>query len=59
MAHLVTIIIRHLHHDDEAGQTLVEYGLLLALITLVVVVTLFVLGPIVRDLFQEMGNSLA
>jgi len=44
--------------DSEKGQTLVEYGLLLALIAVVVVVALLFLGPIVSQLFTDIGNDL-
>lgn len=39
------------------GQTLVEYGLLLALITSIVIVGLFFLGPIVSRIFEKSGTS--
>ena len=44
--------------EDEEGQTLVEYGLLLALIAIIVIVALIFLGPIVSQLFQNVGTSL-
>jgi pilus assembly protein Flp/PilA len=44
--------------EDEDGQTLVEYGLLLALITLVVIAALFILGPIVSGFFIDMGDTI-
>jgi Flp/Fap pilin component. len=44
--------------DDEEGQTLVEYGLLLALIAIIVIVALIFLGPIVSRIFQNVGTSL-
>ncbi|MGZ8475073.1 MAG: Flp family type IVb pilin [Candidatus Limnocylindria bacterium] len=47
-----------LRRDDEEGQTLVEYGLLLALIAIVVIAALVVLGPIVSGIFDEIGDSL-
>lgn len=40
------------------GQTLVEYGLLLALIAVVVIAALLLLGPIVSGLFNNIGNTL-
>jgi pilus assembly protein Flp/PilA len=42
----------------EDGQTLVEYGLLLALIAIIVIVALIFLGPIVSQIFQNVGTSL-
>jgi pilus assembly protein Flp/PilA len=47
-----------LARSDESGQTLVEYGLLLALIAIIVIVALIFLGPIVSQLFQNVGTSL-
>ena len=48
----------YLPHDDEQGQTLVEYGLLLALIVIVVFAALLVHGPIISGIFIDMGDSL-
>ena len=45
-------------NDDEEGQTLVEYGLLLALIAIIVIVALLFLGPIVSRIFQNVGSNL-
>ena len=44
--------------ESEEGQTLVEYGLLLALLAIVVIVALIFLGPIVSGIFQEVGDTL-
>lgn len=44
--------------SDEDGQTLVEYGLLLALIAIIIIVALLFLGPIVSGMFQNVGTSL-
>lgn len=45
-------------HRVERGQTLVEYGLILALIAVVVIVALIFLGPIVSTMFQRIGTNL-
>jgi pilus assembly protein Flp/PilA len=59
MMHLViSNLLGFLRRDDEEGQTLVEYGLLLALIAIVVIAALVVLGPIVSGIFDEIGDSL-
>jgi pilus assembly protein Flp/PilA len=50
--------ISTLRSEDEDGQTLVEYGLLLAFIALIVIVALMFIGPIVSGQFREMGESL-
>jgi pilus assembly protein Flp/PilA len=43
---------------DERGQTLVEYGLLLAFIAIIVIVVLIWLGPLVSTIFSNVGNAL-
>ncbi len=43
---------------DPRGQTLVEYGLLLALIAVVVIAALIFLGPVISALFNDIGNTL-
>lgn len=55
---LIGTLVAQLRRDDEDGQTLVEYGLLLALIAIVVIAALIVLGPIVSGIFNEVGDSL-
>lgn len=42
---------------SEAAQTLVEYGLLIALIAVVVIAALLLLGPIVSEIFQNLGQD--
>jgi pilus assembly protein Flp/PilA len=44
--------------EREEGQGMAEYGLLLALIAVVVIVALNVLGPAISDLMTEVSNSL-
>jgi len=44
---------------EEEGQTLVEYGLLIALIALVVIAVLSVLGKKVQNTFQGVNNALS
>ena len=43
---------------NEKGQTLVEYGLLLALIAIVVIVALILIGPIISQIFANTANVL-
>lgn len=43
---------------DEEGQGMVEYGLLLALIAVVVIAALLTLGPKVAGIFTEVGEKL-
>jgi len=43
---------------EEEGQTLVEYGLLIALIALVVIAVLSILGNKVSNTFNAVNNQL-
>ena len=58
MIQFVSNLLAQLRRDDEEGQTLVEYGLLLALIAIVVIAALIILGPLVSGIFTTVGNSL-
>lgn len=49
---------RLLNTEDEAGQTLVEYGLLIAMLSILVIIALIFLGPIISQVFQNVGTSL-
>jgi pilus assembly protein Flp/PilA len=54
----ISTLLSKVRRDDEEGQTLVEYGLLLALIAIIVIVALIFLGPIVSRIFQNVGTSI-
>ena len=43
---------------NEDGQAMVEYGLLVALIAIVVVVALVTLGPKIADMFEAVEKKL-
>ncbi len=43
----------------ERGQGLVEYALILVLVSLVVIVVLLVLGPIIGNVFSKLNSSLS
>ena len=58
MHEFISTLIARFRKDDEEGQTLVEYGLLLALIAIIVIVALLFLGPIVSQIFQNVGRNL-
>ena len=55
----ISNLLARFQSEDEEGQTLVEYGLLLALIAIVVIVALIFLGPIVSNIFSNVGNQLS
>ena len=42
----------------EEGQTMTEYGVLLALIAVVVIVALLFLGPKIAAVFSNVGTKL-
>ena len=54
----ISTLLARFQRDDEEGQTLVEYGLLLALIAIIVIVALLFLGPIISELFQNVGTTM-
>ena len=56
--HFISNLLARIRSEDEDGQTLVEYGLLLALLAIIVIVALLFLGPIVSGIFQEVGDTL-
>ena len=43
---------------DESGQTLIEYGMLVALISVVAIVILSVLGRKMRDTFATVNGVM-
>lgn len=43
---------------DEEGQAMVEYGLIIALIAIVVIVALIALGDNIKELFNKAADSL-
>ncbi|MGQ9727072.1 MAG: Flp family type IVb pilin [Candidatus Fervidibacter sp.] len=51
------MLLRRLLKEEE-GQTLVEYGLLVALIALVVIAALTVLGRKVANTFNSINEAL-
>ena len=44
--------------SDEEGQGMVEYGLILALVAIVVIAALVILGPAIAGIFNTVSNSL-
>ena len=58
MLQFISSFLARFSRDEEDGQTLVEYGLLLALIAIIVIVALLFLGPIESQIFSNVANSL-
>jgi pilus assembly protein Flp/PilA len=44
--------------EEESGQGMVEYALIIALIAIVVVAALIILGPKVANMYKNVGNKL-
>lgn len=44
--------------QDEEGQGLVEYALILVLVAVVVIVLLLVLGPIIGNVFSSIVTTM-
>lgn len=44
--------------SKEDGQGMVEYALIIAFIAIVVIVALAFLGPVIRDMFFDIGKEL-
>jgi pilus assembly protein Flp/PilA len=42
----------------EEGQTMTEYGVLLALIAVVVIAALLIIGPQIAGVFSKVGSKL-
>ena len=49
---------RRLRLDDELGQALVEYALIMALIVIVVLVVLIVMGNTVANLYCNIAGAV-
>lgn len=56
---MTKIIARIQDAKEEAGQTLVEYGLIIALIAVVAIAGLVLLGPTLRDVFTGINDDIA
>jgi len=53
-------LIGRLHtRDDEKGQGMVEYALILVLIAIVVIVIIQVVGQQVNNVFSNVSNGLS
>ena len=57
MYQLIALITSHMS-DDEEGQGLAEYALILALIAIVAIVALIFLGGQVSKILSQVGGSV-
>jgi pilus assembly protein Flp/PilA len=44
--------------EREEGQTMVEYGLLLAGVAIIVIAAVFLLGDEIKEMFEDTASSL-
>ena len=44
--------------NDESGQGMAEYGLILALVAVVVIAGLLLLGPAINQIFTDVAGEL-
>lgn len=58
MSQLIAGVRSHVHMDDEEGQGLAEYALILALIAIVSIVALLFLGSQISDRMSQIGDAL-
>ena len=57
MNRLIALVTSHMS-DDEEGQGLAEYALILALIAIVAIVALIFLGSQVSQILSQVGGSV-
>jgi pilus assembly protein Flp/PilA len=53
----MTNLIQYAISRRESGQTMVEYGLILALVSVVAVATLLLLGPDIKTIFSNAASD--
>jgi pilus assembly protein Flp/PilA len=58
MVHHFASLVRSSIPEREEGQGLVEYGLILAGVSIAALVALFALGPQISSLFNTVSSSL-
>ncbi len=44
--------------NEESGQGMVEYGLIIALAAVILIAAFAILGPKIQGLFTNVGNNL-
>ena len=58
LSHLVKLQVKAAALRDERGATAVEYGLMVALIAIVIIVAVSVLGSNLSSLFTKVAGSV-
>lgn len=57
---MLSIVMNYLNGfiNQEEGQGMVEYALIIALVAIIAIAGLVLLGPVVRDLFTDIAGEL-
>ena len=58
MTFLTALINSFVRHDDEEGQGLAEYALILALIAIIAIIALIFLGGQISGILSTVGSSV-
>ena len=58
MVQYISALISSFRSDDEEGQGLAEYALILALIAIIAIIALIFLGGQVSSILSNVGNSI-
>ena len=58
MAKRAAAAIQRAFPERQAGQGMVEYGLIIALVAVVAIAGLIILGPKLSSLFSSLGGSV-
>jgi pilus assembly protein Flp/PilA len=59
LSYVQTFVTRTVQRDDDRGATAVEYGLMVALIAIVIIVAVTAVGTNLAALFTEIAGELA
>ena len=55
---MLQLVNRLVNRKDEKGASAVEYGLLVAAIAALIVIIVFALGGVVKDVFQKTCDTI-
>ena len=58
MAQRAVSLVRSFVPEQQEGQGMVEYGLIIALVAVVAIAGLIILGPKLSTLFNSLGSSV-
>jgi pilus assembly protein Flp/PilA len=58
MAKRIVAKVQRAFPSREAGQGMVEYGLIIALVAVVAIAGLIILGPRLSTIFSQLGSSV-